>query len=153
MLDRGVLTSGGRRSDEGSKSEELGKTRLNEVELAFCGRTAKLRDVANSARQTAGGLQLGQNFDPYSYSSEADRGLRTSYQRWAIRYARGCPGSSLTLLDLPQSEALLREPGIRHLIRRRLQECSGKTILIQVTPAPRTRTLSSSLCDTHEGVV
>src|SRR5262245_32726838 len=57
------------------------------------------------------------------------KGLTTSYQPWAIRYALGCPGSCLTLLDLPQSEVLLREPGIRHLIRRQLQECSGTTKL------------------------
>lgn len=80
MLDRGVLTSAGynaAKSDlEGQRAGV--RTRLNEIGTGLLsGQQQSLRDIANTARQTAGGLQLGQDFDPYSYSSQADQSFET----------------------------------------------------------------------------
>jgi hypothetical protein len=76
MLDRGVLTSSGYQSaQQDLQGQEAGvKSRLNEIGTGLLsGEQQKLRDISNTARQTAGNLQLGQSFDPYSYSSQADQ--------------------------------------------------------------------------------
>lgn len=76
MLDRGVLTTSGYNAAQSDlENQRAGvRSRLNEIGTGLLsGEQQKLRDVANSARQTAGGLQLGQSFDPYSYSSQADQ--------------------------------------------------------------------------------
>jgi hypothetical protein len=76
MLDRGVLTSSGAtaaRSDLENQRAGV-RSRLNEVGTGLLsGEQQKLRDIANNARQTAGSLQLGSDFDPYSYSAQADQ--------------------------------------------------------------------------------
>lgn len=95
MLDRGVLTSSG--YDAASKDLENqragAKTRLNEVGTSLLsGEQQKLRDVANTARQTAGSLQLGQQFDPYSYSGEADQGFNDFLSTLGDQIRAGLPG-------------------------------------------------------------
>lgn len=76
MLDRGVLTPAGYSSAQADlENQRAGvRSRLNEIGTGLLtGEQQKLRDVANTARQTAGSLQLGQDFDPSSYSSQADQ--------------------------------------------------------------------------------
>lgn len=76
MLDRGVLTTSGyNAAAQDLEGQRAGvRSRLNEIGTGLLsGEQQKLRDIANTARQTAGGLQLGQDFDPYSYSSQADQ--------------------------------------------------------------------------------
>jgi hypothetical protein len=76
MLDRGVLTTSGYNAAKTDlTNQEPGvKSRLNEIGTGLLtGEQQKLRDIANNARQTAGSVQLGQSFDPYSYSSQADQ--------------------------------------------------------------------------------
>src|SRR5262249_50683662 len=76
MLDRGVLTQSGYNAAlTDLQGQEAGvKSRLSEIGTGLLNtEQGKLRDIANSARQTAGGLNLGQQFDPYSYSSQADQ--------------------------------------------------------------------------------
>lgn len=95
MLDRGVLTSGG--YDAAKKDLENqragARTRLNEVGTGIlAGQQQKLRDIANTARQTAGSLQLGQDFDPYSYSSEADQGFNDFLSSLGDQIRSGLPG-------------------------------------------------------------
>jgi hypothetical protein len=75
MLDRGVLTTGG--YDAATKDLEGQRagvrSRLNEIGTGLITKEQQdLRDISNRARQSAGGLTLGQSFDPYSYQGEAD---------------------------------------------------------------------------------
>jgi|SRR4051812_3552342 hypothetical protein len=76
MLDRGVLTDSGYGSAQKDLENQRSgvKSRLNEIGTGLLsGEQQKLRDIAGTARQTAGSLQLGQDFDPSSYSSQADQ--------------------------------------------------------------------------------
>jgi hypothetical protein len=76
MLDRGVLTSSGYgAAQKDLQNQEAGvKSRLNEIGTGLLsGEQQSLRDIGNKARQTAGSVNLGQTFDPYTYSSEADQ--------------------------------------------------------------------------------
>jgi hypothetical protein len=76
MLDRGVITATGYGAAQGDLDrQEAGvKSKLNEFGTGVvAGGQQQLRDVANNARTTAGTLQLGQQFDPNSYGSQADQ--------------------------------------------------------------------------------
>jgi hypothetical protein len=76
MLDRGVLTSGGYQSAQGDLEKQRAgvKSRLNEIGTGLLTKEQQdLRDISNRARQTASGLQLGGQFDPYSYQGQADQ--------------------------------------------------------------------------------
>jgi hypothetical protein len=76
MLDRGVLTTSGyNAASQDLQNQQAGvRSRLNEIGTGvLSSEQQKLRDIANTARQTAGNIQLGQSFDPYSYSSQADQ--------------------------------------------------------------------------------
>lgn len=76
MLDRGVLTTTGyNAAAQDLENQRAGvRSRLNEIGTGLLtGEQQKLRDVANTARQTASTLDLGADFDPYSYSSQADQ--------------------------------------------------------------------------------
>jgi hypothetical protein len=95
MLDRGVLTTSG--YDAAKKDLENqrpgARTRLNEVGTGIlAGEQQKLRDVANTARQTAGDLQLGSSFDPYTYASEADQGFTDFLSGLGDQIRTGLPG-------------------------------------------------------------
>lgn len=95
MLDRGVLTTSGYGAAQ--KDLELQrpgvKSRLNEVGTGLLSKEQQsLRDVANKARQTAGGLQLGQDFDPYSYSSQADQSFTDFIGSLGDQIRAGIPG-------------------------------------------------------------
>lgn len=76
MLKRSVITDTGASAarKDLDRQSNTAKSRLNEIGT---GQIAKgrqeLRDVANRGRQTASTLNLGTQFDPYSYSSETDR--------------------------------------------------------------------------------
>jgi hypothetical protein len=75
MLDRGVLTQSGYTTAQGDlENQRAGvRSRLNEIGTGILsGEQQQLRDISNRARQTAGSLELGNDFDPYTYSSEAD---------------------------------------------------------------------------------
>jgi hypothetical protein len=78
MLDRGVLTSGGYASAQKDlENQRAGvKSRLNEIGMGLLTKErGELGDIANRARQTAGALNLGDQFDPYKYGQEADTSL------------------------------------------------------------------------------
>jgi hypothetical protein len=75
MMDRGVLTGTGantaRRDLDNQRSSV--RSRLNEIGTGvLTSGQQRLRDIANNARETASTVRLGQDFDPYSYSREAD---------------------------------------------------------------------------------
>lgn len=76
MLDRGVITQAGYNAAAADLDKQSAgvKTRLNELGTStIAGGQGSLRDIANNARQDAANLKLGNQFDPYSYSSDADR--------------------------------------------------------------------------------
>ena len=76
MLDRGVLTSSGYGSAEKDlENQRAGvRSRLNEIGTGLLTKEQQsLRDIGNSARTTAGSLQLGADFDPNTYSTQADQ--------------------------------------------------------------------------------
>lgn len=76
MLDRGVITQSGFNAAAADLDKQSAgvKTRLNELGTStIAGGQGQLRDIANTARQDAANLKLGNQFDPYSYSSDADR--------------------------------------------------------------------------------
>ena len=75
MLDRGVLTTAGYgAAQKDLENQRAGvRSRLNEVGTGLLtGEQQALRDIANRGRQAAGNLQLGADFDPSSYSTQAD---------------------------------------------------------------------------------
>jgi len=95
MLDRGVLTTAGygaaQKDLEGQRAGA--RSRLNEVGTGLlAGQQQKMRDIANTARQTAGNLQLGQDFDPYSFSSQADQGFTDFLSTLGDQIRTGLPG-------------------------------------------------------------
>jgi hypothetical protein len=76
MLDRGVLTQSGFNTAETDlENQRAGvRSKLNEIGTGvLAGEQQKLRDIGNTARQTAGGLNLGQDFNPATYTSQADQ--------------------------------------------------------------------------------
>jgi hypothetical protein len=76
MLDRGVITSTGYAAAQGDLDRQAAgvKSKLNEFGTSTIAQGQQdLRNVAQNAKTTAGTLQLGQQFDPNSYQSEADR--------------------------------------------------------------------------------
>ena len=76
MLDRGVITQSGYNAAAADLDKQAAgvKTRLNELGTStIAGGQGQLREIANTARQDAANLKLGNQFDPYSYSSDADR--------------------------------------------------------------------------------
>lgn len=76
MLDRQVITQAGYAAASADLDKQAAgvKTRLNELGTStLAGGQGQLRDLANEARQSAANLKLGVNFDPYSYSSDADQ--------------------------------------------------------------------------------
>lgn len=78
MLNRGVITAAGSEAagrDLDRQSAGV-KARLNEVGTGQLAKgRSSLRDVANRGRSTAANLRLGQQFDPFSFSTESDRVL------------------------------------------------------------------------------
>jgi hypothetical protein len=76
MLDRGVLTQSGYGSAQKDlETQRAGvRSRLNEIGTGLLTKEQQaLRDIGNSARTTAGSLQLGADFDPNTYSHQADQ--------------------------------------------------------------------------------
>lgn len=76
MLDRHVITQSGYNAAAADLDKQAAgvKSRLNEIgTTTLSGGQSSLRDIANQARQDAANLKLGSQFDPYSYSSDADR--------------------------------------------------------------------------------
>lgn len=95
MLDRGVLTTSGYgAAQKDLETQRAGvKSRLNEVGTGLLsGEQQSLRDISNEARQTAGALQLGSDFDPYSYSSEADQSFTDFLATLGDQIRAGVPG-------------------------------------------------------------
>lgn len=75
MMDRGVLTGAGATSARADLERQRAsvRSRLNEYGTGVLSSGQQgLRDIANRARETAGGLRLGQNFDVNQYQSDAD---------------------------------------------------------------------------------
>lgn len=75
MLDRGVITNSGYTAAEKDLDNQAAgvKSQLNELgTTAIAGGQQKLTDIANKARQDAANLNLGTQFDPFTYSGEAD---------------------------------------------------------------------------------
>lgn len=76
MLERGVITETGYNAAQKDLDKQAAgvKAQLNEFgTTTLAGGQQKLKDVANQARQDAATLRLGQPFDPYSYSADADQ--------------------------------------------------------------------------------
>lgn len=76
MIKRGVLTSTGAQGAEADLDRQAPGVRgklQSFGDAAVAGGQAKLKDVANQARTTAGTLKLGQSFDPSTYSANADQ--------------------------------------------------------------------------------
>jgi hypothetical protein len=95
MMDRGVLTSSGYASAQKDlEGQRAGaRSRLNEVGTGLLSKEqSALSDIANRGRQAAGQLQLGQQFDPYSYQSEADKSFTNFLGGLGDNIRAGLPG-------------------------------------------------------------
>ena len=152
MLARGVLTSSGAASAEADlANQKPGVTaKLTDIGSGLISKEqSDLSGIGNKARQTAGNIQLGQTFDPSTYTTRQTNPLMTSLAHWAIRFAHKSPENSLTLLDLPQSVVLAKVPEIRHSIRQSLRELPMTPQIIQL-PNPVTPTLFSSVSHTEK---
>ena len=95
MLDRGVLTTSGadaaRRDLENQRAGV--RSRLNEIGTGLIsGEQQSLRDISNRARQTASTLDLGTDFDPYTYSSEADQSFNDFINNLGNNIRAAIPG-------------------------------------------------------------
>ena len=76
MLARGVLTSGGAASAEADlQNQKPGVTaKLTDIGSGLISKEqSDLSGIGNKARQAAGNIQLGQTFDPSTYSTQADQ--------------------------------------------------------------------------------
>lgn len=76
MLKRGVLTGTGATGAEADLDRQAAgvRTKLNTIgDTVLSGGRQKLTDVANKARTDAGTLNIGQAFDPASYTNNADQ--------------------------------------------------------------------------------
>ena len=76
MLARGVLTSGGAASAEADlANQKPGVTaKLTDIGSGLISKEqSDLSGIGNKARQAAGNIQLGQTFDPSTYSTQADQ--------------------------------------------------------------------------------
>lgn len=78
LLDRGVITNPGYAAAEKDLDTQAfgANARLNEIgnQVLETGR-AGANDIANQARQGAANYELGDNFDPYSYSTQIDQSI------------------------------------------------------------------------------
>lgn len=96
MLDRGVITPTGYQAAQGNLDSQAPgvKARLNEIgtNQLSSGQT-DLRGVANEARQTASNLRLGQQFDPFEYSSQADSVFNNFIQNLGNNIRAAAPGN------------------------------------------------------------
>jgi hypothetical protein len=75
MLDRGVITQSGFAAGEGDLDKQGAgvKAQLNSFgNNVLTDEQNALTGIINSGRQTASGLKLGQQFDPFSYQKQAD---------------------------------------------------------------------------------
>jgi hypothetical protein len=95
MLDRGVLTQAGygaaQKDLEGQRAGA--RTTLTRTGNELMGKEqAALRDIANKGRQTAGQLQLGQQFDPNTYQTEADTSFNDFMNTFSDSLKAGLPG-------------------------------------------------------------
>lgn len=75
MLDRRVITQSGYDAAERDLDRQAPgvRSRLNEIGTTTLAEgQGKLKDIANKGRQTASTLELGTQFDPYSFGNEAD---------------------------------------------------------------------------------
>jgi hypothetical protein len=95
MLDRGVLTSSGYQAAKGNLDEQRAgvRTTLDSIgnELVV-GEQGALRDIANKARATAGDLKLGAQFDPLTYSTEADTSFNSFLSSLGDKIRAQTPG-------------------------------------------------------------
>ena len=76
MLKRGVLTGTGAAGAEADLDRQASgvRTKLNTIgDTVLSGGRQKLTDVANKARTDAGTIKIGQQFDPSSYTANADQ--------------------------------------------------------------------------------
>lgn len=74
MIKRGVLTASGGQAAEADLDRQASgvKSKLQGFGAdAVAGGQQSLDDIINNAHQTAGGLQLGQSFDPTTYATKA----------------------------------------------------------------------------------
>jgi hypothetical protein len=78
LLDRQVINSAGYSAGESDLDNQAygAKARLQDIgnQQLVAGRT-KLSNIANTARAGAANFELGDNFDPYSYSSDINAAL------------------------------------------------------------------------------
>jgi hypothetical protein len=95
MMDRGVLTQAGYgTAQKDLENQRAGvRSRINEVGTGLIsGEQGALRDIANKGRQSAGQLQLGQQFDPYTYQAEADQSFNDFIGSLGGNLRAGLPG-------------------------------------------------------------
>jgi hypothetical protein len=96
MLDRGVLTSSGYNAAKQDLDNQVAgvNAKLNTIGTGLvAGEQGSLRDIANTARQTAGGLQLGQAFDPGTYSTQADKSFNDFIKNLGTNISASAPGN------------------------------------------------------------
>jgi hypothetical protein len=79
LLDRGVINSGGYQAAENDLSNQSygAKARLQDIDnqVLQSGRT-NISNLANEARSGAANYTLGDNFDPYDYSTQINSALQ-----------------------------------------------------------------------------
>jgi hypothetical protein len=96
MLDRGVLTTSGYNAAKSDLDRQVAgvNAQLNTIGTGLvAGEQSDLRGIGNKARQTAGGLQLGQAFDPGTYSTEADTSFNDFIKNLGTNISAQAPGN------------------------------------------------------------
>jgi len=103
MLDRGVLTSSGYGAARADLDKQRAgvRTRLDAVGNDLIGKEqGTLSGIANEARQAAGNLTLGTDFDPYSYKNRADTEFSTFLSTLGDKIRAGAPGQLFSTAGL-----------------------------------------------------
>jgi len=96
MLDRGVLTQAGYNSASQDLQNQVAgvNAKLNELGTGLlAGEQSKLRDIAGTARTTASNLKLGDQFDPGTYTSQADQSFNDFIKNFGDNLRAQVPGS------------------------------------------------------------
>lgn len=96
MLDRGVITPAGYSAAAGDLDKQAPgvRSRLNEIgTTTLAGGQQGLKDIANRGRQTASTLELGTQFDPYAFGSEADAAFNDFIQSLGDTIRGKAPGN------------------------------------------------------------
>lgn len=104
LLNRGVINQTGYQGAQKNLDQQGygAKAKLNEIGTGFLEKgRSDVNNIANSGRSAASGWELGQEFDPYSYSKQADDYFGNFFSGLGDKIRGALPGSLFSTAGLP----------------------------------------------------